>query len=880
MMFADDTENSEKTNSQNGMVTMSEDRFEENVLKFYEFFERDHEVNDYKEDIKTMINKDEKRLCVSVDDIRRFDKTRSLYNGLLKEPMDYIPAMEEALKKIVNTIGNANPDYQYHIGLEGSFGDHYVNPRTLAAKHLGRIICIEGIVTRCSLVRPKVVKSVHYCEATELFHMREYRDATTLGNAIPTPAIYPKTDERNNPLTTEFGFCTYRDHQTISIQEMPERAPAGQLPRPLDVILDDDLVDKAKPGDRVCITGVYRSVSKSASSMSATFRTVILANNIRLINHQVLEPEISDTDLLNFNRLSSREDIFDLLANSLAPSIYNTANMRYIKKAVLLQLLGGLEKNLSNGTHIRGDINVLMVGDPSTAKSQMLRFVYQIAPLAITTTGRGSSGVGLTAAVTTDKETGERRLEAGAMVLADRGIVCIDEFDKMSDNDRVAIHEVMEQQTVTIAKAGIHTTLNARCSVIAAANPAYGQYIDRRRPFENIALPDSLLSRFDLLFIVCDEIDEEYDRRISEHVLTMHRYLPPNVEEGAPVPETFNTSFSSGLLKALRQPDEQDDQEPFERFNSALHSGRTGSSSSVLKLSFVKKYLHYAKSKIKPILTEEATEYISATYADLRNKKLEEEQQRLEKTLPVTARMLETLIRLATAHAKSRLSPRVEKCDAQVAYELLEFILYKEVKRASTSNAGKRRKVAAQTRSAERADSGKESDDDAASQVNKSLAKMQIDADESDTAVDGNDVFDFDGSGKSSGANIRGTGIRRAVTSDSGGMLSDLIEPTSSSMLAQSSTGLNSEPLNEDNDENALHVSPQRLNLFKSQLHQFRERELDDTGLFSIERIREGVNSKLSTGDKFSIPETEAALRLMQDDNQVMITEDQQVAII
>ncbi|KAK3721753.1 MCM DNA helicase complex subunit [Vermiconidia calcicola] len=645
----------------------------------------DPRARSYRAEILLMLNRGLRRLTVSIDEIR--SHSRELADGLLNAPFDYSQAFDRALKNIVNTLGN-RPAFEtaeetmYYCAYIGSFGEYACNPRTLSSHLLNHMVSLEGIVTKCSLVRPKVVKSVHWNEKKSTFHFREYRDQTMTANGAASTSVYPTDDGEGNPLVTEYGYCTYRDHQTISIQEMPERAPAGQLPRGVDVILDDDMVDRVKPGDRIQLVGIFRSLgNRNAGTGSSTFKTLILANNVILLSSKsgggIAQATITDTDIRNINKISKQRRVFDLLSQSLAPSIYGHD---YIKKAILLMLLGGMEKNLDNGTHLRGDINILMVGDPSTAKSQLLRFVLNTAPLAIATTGRGSSGVGLTAAVTSDKETGERRLEAGAMVLGDRGVVCIDEFDKMSDVDRVAIHEVMEQQTVTIAKAGIHTSLNARCSVIAAANPIYGQYDTHKDPHRNIALPDSLLSRFDLLFVVTDDIEDVRDRHVSEHVLRMHRYRQPGTEEGAPVREQPNQTLGVGL------EDEADANKPsdvYEKYNEMLHSGVTitvgrGAQKrvEVLSIPFIKKYIQYAKSRIKPILTKGAADHIVAAYSALRNDEMEGNQR---KTSPMTARTLETLIRLASAHAKSRLSNRVEEKDAEVAEGVLRFALFKEV---------------------------------------------------------------------------------------------------------------------------------------------------------------------------------------------------------
>ena len=779
-----------------------------------------------------MLQTSKQRLVININDLRQY--SREMATGLLQRPLEWIPPMEAALREAAMSDSMT-------LGFEGSFGDLHTTPRYLGARHLGRMVCLEGIVTSCSLVRPKMLRSVHYNEASKQFVMREYFDATMITGITSGSNSYPAGNDGER-LTSQFGLSQYRDYQTISMQEMPEKAPAGQLPRSVDVCLDGpDLVDSVKPGDRIQLYGTYKCLTSAAGGglVPAAFRAVIVANNVQRIGgvSNSSTSTLSQDDLHNVRAVARRPDLFDLLSRSLAPSIYGH---EWIKRAILLQLLGGVEHQLEGGAggHIRGDINILLVGDPSTAKSQMLRFVLGLAPLAIATTGRGSSGVGLTAAVTVDKETGERRLEAGAMVLADRGVICIDEFDKMSDLDRVAIHEVMEQQTVTIAKAGIHASLNARCSVLAAANPIWGQYRETASPQDNIRLPDSLLSRFDLLFIVLDShSDPEHDRRISEHVLRMHRYCPPGLPEGAPI-----TIESIGGAAAAEDDEETEDLEDrvFQRHyahtaHTAADKDEVEDEREILALPFVKKYIYYAKSRLSPVLTKAASEYIVTAYTEFRQKHDQSAEAAASggvsttaKTFPVTPRTLETLIRLATAHAKARLSSRVERRDAMVAQELLQYCLYKEV----LGKARKPRKVSRKVQEDTEDDDDEDHDEDNDNQSEKPLLipiqpameMLHLDSAEQDSIND-----------DSLGTNFASQSLT---------MTGDVEAPVPASWAA------------------AVHTA----------IHLLRQA---DTEAITLQRIRSMIHQKVDTavGAVITDSQIEAVLAEMQKANQIMYVE-------
>lgn len=578
------------------------------VEKFREFLSKNTE------ETQTLKNE---RLIVDINELRLSDK--ELSQVILNTPNSCIPWLEELIRE--NQIAK-------HIGFSGSLGANSLNPRMIDSTFISKMICLEGIVTSVSLVRPKLRRSVHYCPAEGEFYCKDYRDGTMITKLPPTNFIYPLKDQNGHQLNSEFGLSEYVDFQTIKIQEMPENSPPGQLPRSTECILTEDLVDLTKPGDRIKVYGIYKSFCYGNTQFPSQFRTVLIANNIQYL--KALEN-------IQIEELSKKVDTFKLLATSslkfkaVAPTIYGNDE---IKKALALLMVGGNEVIMKNGSKIRGDINILLVGDPSTAKSQLLRYSLNFMPLSIATTGRGSSGVGLTAAVVLDKETGDKRLEAGAMVLADRGLVCIDEFDKMNPLDRIAIHEVMEQQTVTIAKAGIHTTLNARCSVLAAANPILGSYNDKMTIQENIKLPESLLTRFDLIFITLDNYDGERDSMISKHVLNMH--ISEDKEEGE-----------------ISQP-------------------------------LFKEFIMYAKS-LRPKLSREAANLIAKEYSQIRESK--DKKQLMSN---ITPRMLETLIRLSTAFAKLRLSEDVEIEDAREAIELLKNNLIRKTVRKEVIKRHKR----------------------------------------------------------------------------------------------------------------------------------------------------------------------------------------------
>ncbi|KAJ3358428.1 minichromosome maintenance protein 5 [Allomyces javanicus] len=578
-------------------------------------------------------------LEVHLDHVYAFHS--DLADRLKKAPSEMLPLFETAAQRSAKRILFANaaavddqdaPPIQ--ITLKSS--DSVTSIRDMNATYIGKLVRITGIVIGASTLTAKAT-SVHLmcrsCRYVKVLPVTSGFSGLQMPRTCDGPALpgAPK-DCPMDPFIIVHDKCKFVDQQSIKLQEAPDIVPVGELPRHILMSADRQMVNKVMPGTRATIMGIYSVINhKEARSERTRGGVAIRTAYLRVVGLEVHQDQsnrntavFSPEEEEQFVTIARRPGFYEEFAKSIAPSIFGHAD---VKKAVACLLFGGSRKRLADGMRLRGDINVLLLGDPGVAKSQLLKFVERVAPIAVYTSGKGSSAAGLTASVIRDPGSREFYLEGGAMVLADGGVVCIDEFDKMRDEDRVAIHEAMEQQTISIAKAGITTMLNSRTSVLAAANPVFGRYDDLKTPGENIDFQSTILSRFDMIFILKDAHDEASDQRIARHVMGIHRQ---NVTED------------------LNQVD--------------------------FDMHTMRRYITYARSRCSPRLGEEAAERLSSYFVRIRSEVRALEQKTGSRAaVPITVRQLEAVIRISESLAKMTLSPTVREDHVDEAIRLFQL---------------------------------------------------------------------------------------------------------------------------------------------------------------------------------------------------------------
>ncbi|GFX66513.1 DNA replication licensing factor mcm5-A [Trichonephila clavipes] len=593
--------------------------------RFKDFIKQFHEgsyVYIYRDQLKQHYNLKQYWIEVSLEDLTTFDEV--IGQKLNKQPTEYLPVFEEAVKEVADEITRPRPVGEEEIqDIQVTLRSN-ADPillRDLKSNHISKLVQIPGIIIAASNVQAKATCISIQCRSCKEIVPKIKIKPGLDGYNLPRRCNSDQTSGQPRcPVDPYFILpdkCECVDFQLLKMQESPDYVPHGEMPRHIQLYCDRNLCERVVPGNRVTVLGIYSIKKVSRPKKGAAEKSSIGIRNpyVRVVGISVMTegagrstgitftPEEEET----FRYLASSPNILDRITKSIAPSIYGSVD---IKKAVACMLFGGSRKRLPDGLNRRGDINILLLGDPGTAKSQLLKFVEKVAPVGVYTSGKGSSAAGLTASVMRDPQSRNFIMEGGAMVLADGGVVCIDEFDKMREDDRVAIHEAMEQQTISIAKAGITTTLNSRCAVFAAANSVFGRW-DESKAEANIDFMPTILSRFDMIFIVKDEHDEKKDSTLAKHVMGLH-------------------------MNALQTSEEVEGE---------------------LSLSTLKKYIAYCQARCGPRLSDKAADKLKNYYLYMRNSSKEHQRMEKKSSIPITVRQLEAIIRISESLAKMELQP-------------------------------------------------------------------------------------------------------------------------------------------------------------------------------------------------------------------------------
>ncbi|MFH0961645.1 MAG: minichromosome maintenance protein MCM [archaeon] len=576
--------------------------------RFSEFLAK----TDYYKKLVETASKGGRSFFINFADLEKYDP--DLSDELLERPLEVLPELESASALMAHPTKE-----RIFIRIFSLPESKYVKLKDLRTKHLGKLVEVEGLIRQASEVRPEVMEITFECldcgNRTTVLQ-------TTQVIRKPAKCICGKSAFRE-------GDKTFRDLQSLKVEESPERLTGGEQPSRIDVILQDDLVEpslreRLTPGNRVKLVGVMKEkpVTLRTGVRSKIFDVYLQAIFVENTVQEFEKLELTKEDEGKIIEMSKDPKIKDKIIASIAPSIYGNEK---IKEAIALQLFGGVMKVRSDGMKTRGEIHIFLVGDPGSGKSQLLRYVSTLSPKSMYVSGKGATGAGLTAVVVRDEFLGGWALEAGAVVLCNRGLCAIDEMDKMAPDDRVAMHEVMEQGTVSIAKANIHANLRAETSILAAANPKLSRFDPRKDIMEQIDMPQTLLSRFDLTFIVRDVPNKERDENLADHILLLHKQ--PNRKNMAPI-----------------------------------------------ETDFLRKYISYSKKNFSPKLTAEAVEEIKQFYVGLRTKHGGESEEL--QAIPISARQLEAMVRLSEGNARLRFSNTVTAEDARQAIDLMRYCLY------------------------------------------------------------------------------------------------------------------------------------------------------------------------------------------------------------